>query len=169
MEEEMKCLLCGGVMTERTETRRSYAGLEDVILEGVLVRHCPACGEEEIGYVNVEELHRQLALGLAAKAAALTPREIRFLRTYLGLSGTDLAKRMGVSKETVSRWERIDKPLAMGGPAERLLRLMVVRDRPISDYPSETLAHVATAPAAPLQARLKRSNKKGWATEMMEA
>jgi YgiT-type zinc finger domain-containing protein len=80
----MKCLHCNGNMTERQEVRRSYSGLEDVIIEGVLVRHCPNCGEEEVGYSNVEQLHTQLALQLARKKTALTPNEIRFLRTWLG-------------------------------------------------------------------------------------
>ena len=75
-------------MTVRQETRRAYAGLEGVIIEGVQVRHCPACGEEERSYSNVEQLHTQLALQLAWKEAALTPRELRFLRTWLGLSSS---------------------------------------------------------------------------------
>jgi putative zinc finger/helix-turn-helix YgiT family protein len=106
-EDAMKCMRCGGSMTSRRETRHAYAGLEGVILEGVPVRHCSDCGEEEISYPYVEHLHMQLALQLARKEAALTPREVRFLRTYLGLSGSDLARRMGATKEMVSRWERL--------------------------------------------------------------
>ncbi|WP_164011192.1 type II TA system antitoxin MqsA family protein [Pyxidicoccus trucidator] len=160
----MKCTQCGGSMTSRQETRRAYAGLEGVIVEGVQVRHCPACGEEEISYSNVEQLHTQLALLLARKEAGLTAREIRFLRTYLGMSGTDLARRMGVTKETVSRWERTDKPLAMGPMAERLLRLMAVREHPVKEYPLERLEHVATTEATPLRVRLK-PKKQGWTVE----
>ncbi|WP_075207474.1 type II TA system antitoxin MqsA family protein [Archangium violaceum] len=161
----MKCLRCGGKMTVRHETRRAYAGLEGVIIEGVQVRHCPECGEQELSYSNVEQLHAQLALQLARKEAALTPREIRFLRTWLGLSSSDLAKRMGVAKETVSRWERVDKPLAMGATAERLLRLMAVHEQPVEEYPLEQLAHVATSKPAPLQVRLK-PRKQGWTAEL---
>ena len=151
-------------MTTRQETRRSYAGLEGVIIEGIQVSHCPACGEEEVGYSNIEQLHAQLAMQLAQKEAALTPREVRFLRTWLGLSSTDLAKRMGVAKETVSRWERVDKPLAMGATAERLLRLMAVHDQPVTEYPLEQLERVATTKAAPLRVRLK-PRKQGWRVE----
>jgi putative zinc finger/helix-turn-helix YgiT family protein len=161
----MKCLQCGGKMTVRQETRRAYAGLEGVIIEGVQVRQCPACGEEELSYSNVEQLHTQLALQLAWKEAALTPREIRFLRTWLGLSSSDLSRRMGVAKETVSRWERIDKPLAMGATAERLLRLMAVHEQPVEEYPLERLEHVATSKPAPLRVRLK-PRKQGWTAEV---
>jgi putative zinc finger/helix-turn-helix YgiT family protein len=148
-------------MKVRQETRRSYAGLEDVIIEGVQVRHCPDCGEEEVSYANIEQLHAQLAMQLAQKEASLTPREIRFLRTYLGLSGVDLARRMGVTKETVSRWERVDKPLAMGTTAERLLRLMAVHEQPVAAYPLEQLERVAISKPAPLRVRLK-PRKQGW-------
>jgi putative zinc finger/helix-turn-helix YgiT family protein len=155
-------------MRVRQETRRSYAGLEDVIVEGVEVAHCPNCGEEEVSYGNVEQLHRLLALQLAEKEEALTPREVRFLRTYLGLSGTHLARRMGVTKETVSRWERVDQPLPMRGTAERLLRLMVVYERPVSEYPLERLEKAATRSAAPLEVRLKPTKKApGWRVERL--
>lgn len=161
----MQCVHCRGELTSRQETRRSYSGLEGVIVEGVQVRHCPECGEEEVSYSNVEQLHTQLALQLARKEAALTPREVRFLRTWLGLSGTDLARRMGVTKETVSRWERVDKPLVMGATAERLLRLMAVHEQPVEDYPLERLEHVATGKPAPLRIRLK-PRKQGWTAEV---
>jgi len=152
-------------MTVRDETRRSYAGLEDVIVEGVQVRHCASCGEEEVSYKNIEKLHQEIALRLAEKKAGLTPREVRFLRTYLGLASSDLARRMGVAKETVSRWERADKPLSMGPTAERLLRLMVMRDQPVTEYPLEQLDSVATEhPAAPLRVRLK-PRRQGWRAE----
>ena len=161
----MKCLQCGGKMTIRQETRRAYAQLEGVIIEGVQVHHCPHCGEVEVSYANVEQLHMELALQLARKEAALTPQEIRFLRTWLGLSSSDLAKRMGVAKETVSRWERVDKPLTMGATAERLLRLMAVHEQPVKEYPLEQLEHVATSKPAPLRVRLK-PRKQGWTAEV---
>lgn len=161
----MECVQCSGRMRVWSEAQQSYAGLEGVIVEEVQVAHCLDCGEEELSYSNIEQLHTQLALQFARKEAALTPREIRFLRTCLGLSGTDLARRMGVTKETVSRWERTDKPLTMGPMAERLLRLMAVREQPVTEYPLERLEHVATTRAAPLRVRL-RPKKQGWTAEL---
>jgi DNA-binding transcriptional regulator YiaG len=120
-------------MTVRQETRRSYAGLAGVLVERIQVRHCPACGAEERGSPGLEQLHTQLARLLACKEGALTAWEVCFLRTYLGLSASDLARHLGVTRETVCRWERTDKPLAMGFGAERRLRLMAVRERPVID------------------------------------
>lgn len=157
----MKCIQCGQKMEVRHETRRSYAGLEDVVVEGVEVRHCSSCGEEEVSYPNIEALHTRIAQSLAEKTAALTPREVRFLRTYLGLASEDLSKRMGVTRDTVVRWERGDKPLKMGPTAERLLRLMVMRESPVEQYPLERLDSVATEDAEPLHLRLKPV-RSGW-------
>jgi transcriptional regulator with XRE-family HTH domain len=64
------------------------------------------------------------------------------LRKYLGYLATDLAAIMGVAPETVSRWESTKNPQAIGAPAERLLRLMAIRDQPVEDYPSERMADI---------------------------
>jgi hypothetical protein len=53
---------------------------------------------------------------------------------------------MGVDKTTVSKWERVDAPAPMGQPAERLLRLMVMVDKPIEEYPLEETGLVEARP-----------------------
>jgi hypothetical protein len=53
---------------------------------------------------------------------------------------------MGVDKTTVSKWERVDAPAPMGQPAERLLRLMVMMDRPVEEYPLEETGLVEARP-----------------------
>lgn len=126
----MQCTRCGGSMTVRLETRRFYLGLAGVLVEHVQVRHCPACGDEARSDPGLEQLHAQLARLLTCKEAALVAWEVRFLREYLGLSDSALARRLGVTQETVSRWQQPDQPLAMSPRAERLLRLMAVRERP---------------------------------------
>lgn len=116
----------------------------------------------------MEELHRLLALELARKAERLLPNEIRFLRKHLGLSGVDFAERMRVDPATVSRWEREQEPQAMGPQAELLLRLMAVRDQPVSEYGDQALASAARNDAAPLSVRL-RVSRGGWRHEAAEA
>jgi putative zinc finger/helix-turn-helix YgiT family protein len=151
MEDDMskttnnRCLNCGTNMVRRRENRRHLQELVGgVTLVGVDVYRCPRCGEEEVAIPRIEELHRVIATTLATRKARLTPGEIRFLRTYLGLSSVDFARRMGVTKETVSRWERKDAPLAMKVPIERLLRLMVLFEKPVKDYPLARLDETAT-------------------------
>lgn len=154
----MRCPKCRGEMTSTREAHRyAESGLPNVTLVDVEVRHCPRCGERTVGIPRVEELHRLLALELARKPERLLPNEVRFLRKYLGLSGVDFAERMRVDPATVSRWEREGDAQAMGPQAELLLRLMAVRDQPVSEYGDDVLGTAARSDAAPLSVRLRVS------------
>ena len=165
----MKCTECREEMTSKREVHRYVeSGLPNVTLVDVEVRHCPRCGERTVGIPRVEELHRLLALELARKPERLLPNEVRFLRKYIGLSGVDFAERMRVDPATVSRWERQQEPQAMGPQAELLLRLMAVRDQPVSEYGDEVLGTAARSEAAPLSIRL-RVSRGGWRRQTAEA
>lgn len=85
------------------------------------------------------------------------------LRKYLGYSGEDFAATMGVTPATVSRWENDREP--MGSTAERLLRLMSVRDLPIEEYPTDRLRAVATE-GEPPRFRARLAGKTWHAEEM---
>ena len=50
-------------------------------------------------------MHSVISEAVITKKTRITGRELRFLRTKIGLSGAMLAKRLGLAKETVSRWE----------------------------------------------------------------
>lgn len=56
----------------------------------------------------------------------MTPEEILRWREVRGLSTTDLAKLLGVSQATVSRWETGDRPPTM--PLVRLALERLARD-----------------------------------------
>ena len=111
---------------------------------------------------KIEQLHRVIATTLARKAPGLTPAEVRFLRKYLGWSGTDFAAHLGVSAETVSRWQ--NGAATMGSAAERLLRLAALTREPGSDYSLDLLRHMARTKAAGqrLQVRVEKGN---WSAE----
>ena len=157
----MNCTACGAKTDKRIETRRYDAGLDEpVIVDNAVVRHCPKCGEEYIGIRNVEELHNYLAQRVARKTSKLTPREARYLRTWLGYSSVNLARAFDVTPETVSRWERVDKPTPLGSANERLLRLLVVLGRRIEDYG----LGVIDGESKPLQIRMKL-HKAQWTEE----
>lgn len=126
----MKCI-CGGAMKVSTENYE-YESLPGAILCGVEVRRCATCDEEEVLIPRLAELNRVIAGVLIRKPTPLSPAEFRFLRKSLGWSGVDVARRFGVAKETVSRWEKGRMPIAP--PADRLLRLTVAYESPIQDY-----------------------------------
>jgi len=103
-----------------------------------------------------------IAMALIRHPGRLTPNEIRFLRKWLGWSGVDFAKHMGVTPETVSRWESVDNGKPMGGTAERLLRLAVAHGQPIDEYPIDMLVDVSDdqVPKSPLLAM--KPERSGW-------
>ncbi len=107
-----------------------------------------------------------LATHFINQTRALAPIEVRFLRKHIGLSTGDFAECMGVSRETVSRWETGNK--TMGGQADRLLRLLVATSMPITDYPAkDVLMEIDPTKAAPKRpARFgMRASPDGWRRE----
>ena len=155
----MKCPRCGHQMkTARENYLYRECGLANVTLVGIEVSRCPDCGEHEAVIARIEQLHRVIATTIARKAPRLAPGEIRFLRKYLGWSGGEFAEHMGVSPETISRWE--NGPAAMGATAERLLRLAVLTREPARDDSLGVLKDVAQKrPSAQrLQVRVERGS-----------
>ena len=122
----MKCYQCGKaeLRDERGVYEYDLAGLPyTVILVGVPIEQCPACGEEAVTIPDPEGLHRLMALGIVEAERPLLGGEVRFLRKLLDKSATDMAALMGVDAKTLSRWENGRQK--MGKVAERLLRLLV--------------------------------------------
>jgi len=161
----MKCDECGGpVTTERNAVRRyDFGGLPHVELHGVEVTHCAKCGKEEISIPRIAQLHRVIAERFVKQPRMLAPIEIRFLRKHAGLSSADFAQMMGVTRETVSRWE--NGGAAMGAPSDRLLRMIVVNHEPASSYAVEDLLRGLTSDPAPNKlpsVALQNSKDAGW-------
>ncbi len=137
----MRCRQCDSEMNVSIENYKYDAsGLDNWTLEGIEVRHCPKCGEREAIIPRLDDLHRMIEVALAVKRERLLPKEIRFLRKGLGLSSSEFAKKIGVDPATVSRWESVENPTAMGTPAERLLRLLVIHSEPVQSYALEDMA-----------------------------
>jgi len=157
----MTCLSCGAQMTTQRENFQYKAcGLPGVTLLGIEVSRCPACGEYEVAIPQIEDLHKAIAQALIRKTSRFDAAEIRFLRKYLGWSGADFAAHMGMTPETISRWETGAEPI--GPVADRLLRLMVATRDPVSDYSLELLATIAKQKTTnTVRLELKR-NKEGW-------
>jgi transcriptional regulator with XRE-family HTH domain len=102
---------------------------------------------------------------IVEQAVRLMGEEVRFLRTYLGLRSVDFARIMGVTKECVSRWENEKEQI--GGTADRLLRMLVVQQKPVSDYSPERLTELLEGireERQSLQVRLER-RAGGWAEQ----
>lgn len=156
----MTCMECGRQMkTKRQNYKYDACGLHGITLIDVEVSRCAECGEEEVAIENIEGLHRAIALAIVRKREKLAGEEIRFLRKYLGLSGGDFAEHIGVSPETVSRWEQDRTP--MGVTADRFLRWLIVTREPVSDYPLDMLKGMAHEKPKRLKVGMK-SDEGGW-------
>jgi len=166
MSEAKHCRVCGTPTEVRRENYKYDAsGLDNITLENIEVRHCPNCGERQALIPALGELHRSIALALAEKRERLLPKEIRFLRKHLGLSGADFAAKIGVDPATVSRYESAADPQPMGKQTERLLRLMVIWEKPVQSYPLEEFGT-----QEPKSVRLTLAPRKGgWDRHIDEA
>ena len=96
-------------------------GLDNVLLEGL-----PVCtddaGEEVVTIPNLTGLHRAILLGVLDKESGLQPRELRFVRTELGLTQAEVAALVGKDAQTVGRWERGET--AIEPAAETVVRVL---------------------------------------------
>ena len=122
-------------MVEEELHHFTESGLSYIYLEGCRRYDCTdgKCDGSEVAIPNLVGLMRTIAETVARQGRKLLPTEIRFLRTYLGFSGADFARRIGVSPETVSRWER--GSVRMKNSTERFLRVLVLsKDGPFRDY-----------------------------------
>lgn len=158
-----KCMQCGtdGMKGARENFRYDISGLDGITLEDVMVYRCSSCGEYEVSLPRIQDLHATLAREIATKKERLGPKELRFLRTYLGYSSADFARRIGVSIPTVSRWESEEDPLGMKPAVEKLVRLMVLMEEAVKEYPLEEMAT-----GEPVTSRLRlHATKRGWSRQ----
>jgi putative zinc finger/helix-turn-helix YgiT family protein len=149
----MKCFECGAEMVEKKETIKDHQlGLPNVVLKNVPVRYCKKCDEREVVFPQITRLHRLLAKALIMKKSRLAGLEVRFLRKYLGWSSSDLAHRIGVQPETISRWENNHEPI--GVVPDRLLRLIVCLEKPVDSYNTKVLDDISDADPKPTELRV---------------
>ena len=98
-------------------------GLDDVFIEGMKVIEDHA-GDETVTIPAIGQLHKVIAEGIVALPSKMRGRELRFLRTEMGMTQEQLAEKLKVTLLTVSRWEREESPIK--DTAEMLVRLMAV-------------------------------------------
>ncbi len=119
---ELKCRSCGcDAVSEVIENYLWDADL-GVTLRGVPVRRCADCGAAGVVVKGLEKLTEAIAAVIVGGRTRLTPSEVTFLREYLGVSGAELARRIGVTANSVSRWET--GTVQINKTADQLLRMM---------------------------------------------
>ncbi|WP_333823370.1 transcriptional regulator [Pinisolibacter sp.] len=104
--------------------RYTESGLDNVFIEGVSFVTDDA-GETCITVPNINGLHKAIATGIVRQKAGMTGREMRFLRTEIGLTQAELAVIVHREALAISRWERGEFPIDSN--AEALIRLFAAQ------------------------------------------
>jgi len=160
--QTMKCLRCGSEKSEKRRESHGLVGLPGIILVGVWVERCLDCGEYEVEIPRHSRLMEVVTRGILNKRGRLVGMEIRWLRGELEMTGVELARHVGVSGESVSKWER--DQMKQSPPVDLLLRMLVGRRLGEGVFPEEALPLVSTEEREPLRMRL-RFDEGDWKME----
>jgi DNA-binding transcriptional regulator YiaG len=105
-------------------------------------------------------LMRGIAAAVVAKGERLAAPEVTFLRKHLDYTGARLAKALGVTGPTVSRWETGREPI--GPSADRLLRALVVLHDGAGDRFDPARFEAIEQGAGPIRLTLRRDAEGNW-------
>lgn len=118
-----KCDECGGAMRVGRENIR-WDSLPSAVIVGAEVSRCTSCGAHGVMFLAMSKLIDLAARTVAGKQGRLAGDEIRFLRSFLELDGTELAEALGSNPSTLSRCENDRQPI--GRHADLFLRALVL-------------------------------------------
>lgn len=104
-----------------TPYRYTESGLENVFIHGIQTT-IDEDGDEVVTIRNVTGLHKAIALTIISRNGLMTGRELRFLRTEMGVTQSELAKSIHKDAQSVGRWERGETPIDSN--AETVIRLL---------------------------------------------
>jgi len=130
------CRTCGRDLEVIKDKPYKYdeCGL-DVQIIGLNQFVCKTCDVFFVSIPKIKELHRVIGGIVCSKnKGLLNGKEIKFLRKDLHLKAKDFAKMLGVTPQTVSKWENNNKKI--GEKSDRLLRSIYLL------YASEQANHV---------------------------
>ena len=151
----------GPVTRTRAKFRMPLAGKWGVTLDEVEIFTCTACGHRGISIERLEPLMNGIAAAVVHKKSRLSAPEVTFLRKHIGYTGARLAKALGVTGPSVSRWETAHEPI--GPSADRLLRsLVLMHDHEADAFDASEFEAIEDG-TAPLQLTLRQDAKGNWA------
>jgi putative zinc finger/helix-turn-helix YgiT family protein len=158
------CVDCGGgpVKRRRENWRMPLVGDWGVTLENVEVTHCRMCGGRGVSIERMGPLMRGIAAALARKHGRLAAPEVTFLRKHIDYTGQRLAKALGVTGSSVSRWENGHEPI--GPVADRLLRALVVIHEHEADKFDVAEFEAIEDATGPMRMTLRQNAEGEWAT-----
>jgi DNA-binding XRE family transcriptional regulator len=115
----MLCPECKTAMVLGAHPIVTVVGGRSVEIRALNHERCPSCGYYELAAGAGELLEVQSAIVVMTDVAQPGPKAVRFARKAMGLSQSSLAAELGLTQETISRYETGVLPI----PAEYRLAL----------------------------------------------
>ena len=157
----MKCLNCNKEMKLVVENHRyKECGLDNIVIVNMKKHVCSNCDEEYLRIPNTDTLHRAIAEHIANDFGRLNNKEFRFLREYLGFSGAFFAKLIGVTRESVSRWE--NGKAVIPRHMELLIRMLALHCQPDRNYNLHDQILKGEKKLDSFRLKLEFNKNKGW-------
>jgi|HubBroStandDraft_6_1064221.scaffolds.fasta_scaffold399799_2 transcriptional regulator with XRE-family HTH domain len=134
--------------------REVIGGLPVILLKAVEITRCGSCHEVLSKKIpNLQKLIAAMAIVRVSDPLKLRGEDIRFLRKAMNWTGKEMAAALGVSPETVSRWEN-GKDL-IGVANEKLLRFIVGTEleesAPAIDFDAQQISNMRIESVRPAE------------------
>jgi DNA-binding transcriptional regulator YiaG len=117
-------------------------------------------GDEIITIPAINELHRQIALGIVSHMHGMSGEELRFLRTEMGYTQAELAVLVHHEKQAIGRWERSE--FDIDGSAETIIRRLAIEKLQLdAETGIEELSRRSMPTVATQQINIQKTNDNG--------
>lgn len=104
--------------------RYKACGLDNVVLKGLEVRIDDE-GDEVITLPSINLIHKALLKAVVGKPFGLNGKEVKFVRSEIGLTQAELGQIVGKDGQTIGRWERNEHPIEQS--ADTLIRMAALK------------------------------------------
>ena len=101
----------------------TQCGLDDVFLVNGFSREETDYGPATSIH-NVDRLHHVIGMHIVRHKKTLSAKEMKFLRRQMNFTQRELGNAMGVTAQTIARYEKDEAPVS--GPVNRLIRIFYV-------------------------------------------
>jgi putative zinc finger/helix-turn-helix YgiT family protein len=118
----MNCPKCKERMEEAVgDYHYTECGLDNVFLTGIPLYQC-GCGSKVPILSHIDDLHRLIADMVTTRDDRMNGKELKFVRKMMGMKAIELARKLRVTKQTISNWE--NEKVRMSSAYDLLLKTM---------------------------------------------
>ncbi len=123
---EYACPECGRgtVQTRRILNYKTKIKGYPFVVDEALIGECDQCGARSFAPQETKRWEELFTNSLEARQAFLSPEEIKELRKSLGLSMEDFARLIGATRQSISMWEKEDRPSPPLRTADLLMKIV---------------------------------------------